>query len=632
VKLELTGFGGIMPKMDPRMLSKMSAQTAENCQLMAGILEPLPTPAAIGTLALSDPVTIFPYRGDWLCWATDVDVVRGPLAADQYERIYYTGDGVPKMRCLFGGIETVYPLGIPKPSAAPTVSVSDKTATTWTRQWHYQFEESDGSVSQSGDMTEGADITQVTAGSVYTCTIPTRTTASASAVFVLWCDAYSAGGTYLGRLYPTISKYSGSTTLSVDGALVAGGQVNTPTIATMTFTYDTSSASDYSVDRAYVYTFLSALGEEGPPSDPSSIVTVSPTQDANLSAMDAVSPSGYNITKKRIYRTVTGQSGTAYKFVAEIDIATATYSDTMTDSDTAEELPSIGWNAPLSDLKGLRMMPGGFLAAFSGKTVYFSEAYYPHAWPDYGYTVDYDIVGIEVTENSLIVVTTGTPYLLTGSRPDAMQQTVLNIHQACVSKRSICRVNQMVMYASPDGLIACQGTSQPVLMTAESYSREDWQELTPANILGVVHDGQYLAFHSGGCVTFDMRLKKSVITTVEQTCSAAYSDLEDDTLYFATGTSLMSWVAGSTKRTATWRSRIWSITRPMSWSVIRVRADAFPVTVRLYAAGVQVFERAVASDRAQRLPVLRDEMEWEAEIIANTNVHVVMLSTSMSEL
>ena len=66
-----------------------------------------------------------------------------------------------------------------------------------------------------------------------------------------------------------------------------------------------------------------------------------PTQQADLSAMDTTAPAGYAgyITKKYIYRSVTGESGTVYKYMGEVSLATSTYTDNKTDADAGETSP-----------------------------------------------------------------------------------------------------------------------------------------------------------------------------------------------------------------------------------------------------------------------------------------------------
>lgn len=62
-------------------------------------------------------------------------------------------------------------------------------------------------------------------------------------------------------------------------------------------------------------------------------------------------------------------------------------------------------------------------------------------------TVAHDIVGLAALGQSLLVLTTGYPYLITGTHPSSMGMERLDIEQSCVAKRSISNVGGGVIYA-----------------------------------------------------------------------------------------------------------------------------------------------------------------------------------------
>ena len=133
-------FKGIAPRVSPRLLADGMAQNAVNCVLSSGTLRPLRQNLAVLTLPKQGSVkTIYRYGQDivsdsqyWFNWLADVNVVRGPVANDDLERMYFTGDGVPKMTDMSyavsgGGTDypvVSYPLGVPAPTAVPTCTVS----------------------------------------------------------------------------------------------------------------------------------------------------------------------------------------------------------------------------------------------------------------------------------------------------------------------------------------------------------------------------------------------------------------------------------------------------------------------------------------------------------------------------
>src|SRR3974390_593113 len=110
--------------------------------------------------------------------------------------------------------------------------------------------------------------------------------------------------------------------------------------------------------RSYVYTFVTAYGEEGPPSNPTTATGTTGTW-----ALSAMSTSGWsgsrNITKQNIYRTVPGSTG--FFFVAQQNLA-STYSDTSLDTDIAlnNVLQFVDNFPPDANLQGFALMPQGY--------------------------------------------------------------------------------------------------------------------------------------------------------------------------------------------------------------------------------------------------------------------------------
>src|SRR3989304_4812673 len=135
MKISTQAFRGVKPIRDPRLLGANDAQIAENCYLAPGSARPLKAPSQVAALPDANRISIYPYNGGWLSWATDVDVIGSASSEDAFQRIYYPGDDVPKVRGIVSGIEYEYPLAIPAPTTALTVAVAQKAAVTWTRTW-----------------------------------------------------------------------------------------------------------------------------------------------------------------------------------------------------------------------------------------------------------------------------------------------------------------------------------------------------------------------------------------------------------------------------------------------------------------------------------------------------------------
>ncbi len=234
--------------------------------------------------------------------------------------------------------------------------------------------------------------------------------------------------------------------------------------------------------RAYVYTWVSAYGEEGPPSPP-----VLQTGNANgtwnitLTAPGAGVTTGRNINRVRIYRTITGTSGsTTYYFVREQAVGTTTYADTIATSIVAGNkiLDSTFYEPPPADLKGIIAMPNGIVAGFRKNEVWFCEPYLPHAWPSiYTLAVESEIVGLGVVGQTLIVCTTGSPYAISGVNPASMSQSRLAFSEPCLSRGSIISTPVGVAYASPNG-VAVAVAGQVTVITRNLITKDLWLDAT----------------------------------------------------------------------------------------------------------------------------------------------------------
>lgn len=129
--IRLQNMGGIAPRISPRLLPLSAAQIAENTKLWSGEIH-----AFRDGLRLTDPMPIAPIRtifhiaGAWLAWKTDVDVVIGFTPDAPLGRVYYTGDGVPKViQQVIAASEAPTPvssfrLGLTPPVYAPIISTT----------------------------------------------------------------------------------------------------------------------------------------------------------------------------------------------------------------------------------------------------------------------------------------------------------------------------------------------------------------------------------------------------------------------------------------------------------------------------------------------------------------------------
>jgi hypothetical protein len=423
------------------------------------------------------------------------------------------------------------------------------------------------------------------------------------------------------------------------------------------------------VTRAYVYTFVTEFGEEGPPSDPT-IATgnVGETWAISVTPPTTAMKTGRSLTKTRIYRTITSSAGVAtYFFVADIDINATSYSDTKADSDlTANNtLASTGWTAPPSGLQGVVAMPNGILAGWVGNQVWFCEPYRPHAWPAaYQVSVDYPVVGLGVVGQTLVICTTGHPWTATGIRPATMSLSKINAYEPCISRKSIISTPEGVYYASPNGMVLCiPGAVQRV--TAGIINQTNWNTLVdPTKISAVRFNGAYLAFEeraSGSSTGLlldvaNTRVSYNVLTRTNN-ITAFQMDTWSTTPIFIQGTGVYAIDPPNTAdiQPYKWRSKLFQYPYSENFKALKVYftvpsgaptlnstvTSGLFVTlgsnmygiVRMYADGNLVFARELRkSGDAFRLPSGFKATMFQIEIEARVIVHNIQLASTSRAL
>jgi hypothetical protein len=595
--IKLKTFGGLAPRTSPRLLRDELATVATDVNLESGRLVPINDNSDTLTLSNSSRQSIYKYTDSperWLQFDEDVNVVRGPIPGDNNDTIYWSGQSYPKMgrsSDVIGG--SVYPnaayrLGIPAPTTAPTVAVGGGTTLNITIT----------------TTNESSTIT-VTTASDHGASVNDYVTIANVTGTVGGIAAADINGTFRIRTVPS------STTITVILSAAATSDATSSSI-TNGASFGENSEAELDYETSYVYTFVSAYGEEGPPSPASTVITTDDNMSVNLSNLEtSTSITNTNLTKKRIYRSNTGSNTTEFQFVAELVLSATSYTDTSKNNELAEVIPSNNWIAPPDDdtalypdgpLKGLVSMPGGILVGFTGKRVCFSEPFQPHAWPtDYRIAIDEPIVSIAVTANGVIVGTQSTPYLITGSDPSSMVAIKIESGEACLNKRSMVDMGEYIMYAGPDGLTAVQGATATVI-TQNLITPEQWQaSYYPSTITGFKWQGRYVGFYSTGSgyggFIFDPREQANAFVDLDASAliRGGFTDPDDNELYIIIGNKIKKFQGSSTALTYNWKSKEYALSKPTSFGFAKVDAEAYPVTIKIYGDGSVIYNATIST-------------------------------------
>lgn len=507
-------FLGIAPKVASHLLDQSQAQTAENCKLWSESLRPLDGLANLEALTKTGAIqTIYLYNdgADWLEWTQDVNVVPGPIAGDELEKIYFTGTDYPRVTT-----NDVFNDGSPGTSIPP-------------------------------------------------------------ASYILGLPAPVG-----------------------------------PPVAT-----DTGAGNITGSSVTWVYTFVRKFSddtiEESAPSVPSNALNITSRAASVTMPSGAITHADYGITHKRLYR----DEGSGYFYVTEVTLATASSADnTLTASlgdliDTTLDLP------PPDALLGLISLPNGVTAGFKGNVVYLSRPYRPHSYPLLNqYAVNLPIVGLGNVGTSIIVVTTGHPWIGRGVDPAAY---VFKRHPGKfpgISKRSIASSDLGVLWSTPRGIAISDGST--VAMATHAFlTRKEWtDDFAPTTLHGVVHDGRYYAWFTtgadsdgvliGGGIILDLSEKAFMVTLSNYVYAAHATDgsgAAADDLWVAKKNSsaananyVYQFDADASSPLAyTWKSKLFITSGLDNFSVAQVHAE---FNSELTAAEIAALEAAIAAVQA----------------------------------
>ena len=561
-------FFGMMPKIAPHLLPQNAAQQALNCQLERGLLESFfnaPVEATPAKVGVKQSIHLF-AGAFWFHWLTPVSVVRGAVAGDTHERTFFTGDGPPQVTdatiATSGG--DLYPmnswmLGLPAPISPPMPEPVTQTGSIT-------------GITQANPAVITSDDHGLLTGHRVRLTVTGMTELN------LWEGPIT-------RL--DANQFSIAEDSSGYGVFTGGSWLRT---------YADSAVAE----RMYVCTYVTAAGEEGPPSGPSPVVTVGDGQTVNLTMIPGPPAGNYNVNRVRFYRTSSGQ----FLFVGEVAAGNTTAVDAVSELALGEALPSRGWIAPPEDLHGTIALPNGGMAGISGNQVCMCVPYQYHAWPITNRRAFNDPPqALAAFGSSLLVATTGEPHVMTGQDPASMYSEKLELAYPCIGPRGMADLGYAALYPSTEGLVMV-GVGVARLATEEIWTKEQWMSYNPSTLYGIGHNGKYFGFYDTGTeqagFIFDPQRKDLVKLNMYAT--AGYSDPASGNLYLMVDDDIVVWNAGTIRLTKTWISPPREAPRPVNPGVAKVKCDTFPVTFSLYADEVLVHIRTVTNNAPFRLP------------------------------
>lgn len=408
----------------------------------------------------------------------------------------------------------------------------------------------------------------------------------------------------------------------------------TPSVSSGSQTQEPPTPDFILVRCVYYITYVTALGEESEPSDPTAVAQ---RWDGSGGAVTLTIPSvtDSRAEKMRLYRS---EAGGVYNYVQDISLGVTSFSDSIYTKSLGAPCSSENFTHPPERLKGLMAAGNGFMAAYDGNTLFFSEPYSPHAWPvEYQLSFFENITGIAVIGGSILVTTKTNPWFVTGSHPSAMSQSRVDITAPCTSPHGIADMGEYALYPSNEGLVfAVPGDVR--IATREFFSKDQWKSYLPETFKSFRYREQYLCFGNGRCFIFDLNrgfYPIELTTTAGEMLENGFYQASTDTLYLvvagAGGSKALYKFDSGVNREMSWSSRQFKIKSGVVFTCARIDCRGNALLELSDANGVYNFVKTVISDEGFRVKSGRPD-RLVVTIKSNERIDSLSMASTMREL
>jgi len=394
--------------------------------------------------------------------------------------------------------------------------------------------------------------------------------------------------------------------------------------------------------RYYLFTYVSAYGEEGPNGPVSLSVDVAPGQSVTVSNIPAVPSGNYNITHLRLYRTSTGSEDTDYQLVYPsayssglIPLTASSIDDDCATASLGSVLATATYDMPPDDLHSMIELPNGSFAGLSGNTLCLSEPYQPHAWPvGYRVAITHTPLAHGAYGNYVLIATDGPAYLVSVPTPEAMSNPEkAEEGYACVAARGMVDMGYSLIYPAVDGL-RMAGMTEMKLLTKDLIDPEDWKTMEPETIHAYNWNGRYVAFWDNtvtGTEGFIFDPATGDLTYHQVAATGGFTNQATGDLYVITTTGIELWDAGSALAQQ-WKGKKFFLPDVTGFTCGRVLAESYPLTFSFWSGGNLKKERTVSSSDPFKLPGGFKSKDCEYQVAGSVPWSLIAIATSEKEL
>lgn len=409
---------------------------------------------------------------------------------------------------------------------------------------------------------------------------------------------------------------------------------------------------DFSMEmRSYYYTLVNDMGWESQPSYPSEWKR---TNAGKPVIVTGITPSTNDYETINIYRTSNPLDyGVKQPEVVSSDFLLVGSIPKGETSFTDETLVPGKMNvteeytSPPSDLYSVDSWRGGRIVGLSGNTIVMSERGLPYAF-NKKYTVAFDqsqAKRLIATDRKAYVLTDGRPFVITLNGDCDDKQKALDINDTLepmpiVSQRSAVEYLGGVVYASNTGLVLLNELN-PQVLTQDYFSHDQWRDIHPHTMVGVIHEGYYYGVTD--TVTIRFRLPDNIYASKAQARLTTLSlkpiamDVSNQGRLYMTfddderqGT--YEWEQGKELLEMEWQSTIQVEPGITRYSAYKVVAEGAGNTITHYVDTMPIQEYQHKQNKPTRLPVGYNGLNWQVNIRGYEEVFEYHLAPSIAEL
>ena len=306
----------------------------------------------------------------------------------------------------------------------------------------------------------------------------------------------------------------------------------------------TTGAGNLTGTYRYCYTYYnSADGTESEPSPYTGDIVLS----SNNVTLTFISSTNAQTDSIRIYRI--GGNISVMSLVDTIPNTTTSYTDNIADNAIDGLILASSTNGmPPAGIKYLTLHNAMLFGAVGDK-LYFSKIGQPNAWSEFDFIdFDYNITGMGVTPNGLVVFTENTSHIILGNTADTFSKFLLSDKIGCIEHRTVKSMSNVLVWLSTSGICISSGSS----INTISRDAIDFNTFGTPKCAEVIDDIYYLAF-SDKMLVFDNRFGRTFYTIdLIAEALAVYNGK----LWFNSVGLLYQFNAGTTKRTMHYKSPV----------------------------------------------------------------------------